>query len=159
MDKARAYRDALGRFPTGVALITLMDAGRARAMTVNSFSSVSLNPPLILWSVARDSLRYKAFRDAEAFAVNVLAADQEFLSNACARNDDLGASGAHFEIGAGGAPLVADAVARFECRRAAVHQGGDHDIILGEVVGFDAPRAAPALVFYQSGYYQAGLKE
>lgn len=159
MDKARAYRDALGRFPTGVALITLMDAGHARAMTVNSFSSVSLDPALILWSVARDSLRYAAFRDAEAFAVNVLGADQEFLSNACAQNDDLGASGAQFEIGAGGAPLVADAIARFECRRAAVHEGGDHDIILGEVIGFDAPREAPALVFYQSKYHAAGLKE
>ncbi|MFP4518017.1 MAG: flavin reductase family protein [Oceanicaulis sp.] len=159
MDKARAYRDALGRFPTGVALITLMDAGRARAMTVNSFSSVSLDPPLILWSVAQVSLRYAAFRDAERFAVNVLGADQEFLSNACAQNDDLGASGAQFTIGEGGAPLVEDAVARFECRRASVHVGGDHDIIIGEVTGFDAPRDAPALVFYRSAYHAAGRTE
>ncbi|MEQ8405318.1 MAG: flavin reductase family protein [Oceanicaulis sp.] len=159
MDKARAFRDALGRFPTGVALITLMDAGRARAMTVNSFSSVSLDPPLILWSVAKDSLRYAAFRDAEAFAVNVLGADQEFLSNACAQNDDLGASGAQFAAGANGAPVIDDAIARFECSRTAVHPGGDHDIIIGEVTGFDAPRDAPALVFYRSKYHAAGAKK
>lgn len=152
MDKARAFRDALGRFPTGVALITLMDAGRARAMTVNSFSSVSLDPPLILWSVARDSLRYTAFLEAPEFAVNVLGADQAFLSTACAQNDDLGASGAQWSVGANGAPLVEGAVARFECSRAAVHEGGDHDIIIGAVTGFDAPRDAPALVFYRSRY-------
>ncbi|MGJ3232320.1 MAG: flavin reductase family protein [Oceanicaulis sp.] len=159
MNKARAFRDALGRFPTGVALITLMDAGRARAMTVNSFSSVSLDPPLILWSVAKASLRYAAFRDAERFAVNVLGADQRFLSSACAQNDDLGASGAQFSAGANGAPLVEDAIARFECTRASVHGGGDHDIILGEVTAFDAPRDAPALVFYRSKYHAAGAKE
>lgn len=156
MDKARAFRDALGRFPTGVALITLMDAGRARAMTVNSFSSVSLDPPLILWSVARNSLRYTAFLEAPRFAVNVLGADQSSLSTACAQNDDLDASGARWSEGANGAPLVEGAVARFECSRAAVHGGGDHDIIIGEVTGFDALRDAPALVFYRSSYAVAG---
>lgn len=155
MDKARAFRDALGRFPTGVALITLFDEGRARAMTVNSFSSVSLDPPLILWSVARDSLRHAPFLNADVFAVNVLGADQQFLSTQCAQNDDLGASGAQWSTGESGAPLVDEAVARFECRRSAVHRGGDHDIIIGEVTHFDAPRDAPSLVFYRSGYAAA----
>ena len=86
MDIDRNYRDALGRFPTGVALVTLSDEGRALAMTVNSFSSVSLDPPLILWSVDHNSRRYELFRNTPRFAVNVLAADQEALSNACARN-------------------------------------------------------------------------
>jgi flavin reductase (DIM6/NTAB) family NADH-FMN oxidoreductase RutF len=76
----RAYRDALGRFPTGVALITLTENGRARALTVNSFSSVSLDPPLILWSLAQDSQRYERFLGAEQFAVNILAGDQQALS-------------------------------------------------------------------------------
>lgn len=156
MDKARAYRDALGRFPTGVALITLMDGGRARAMTVNSFSSVSLDPPLILWSVARDSLRYAPFVRAPLFAVNVLGADQGDLSTACAKDDDLSASGAQWREGANGAPLVTGAVARFECTLAAVHEAGDHDIIIGQVTAFDTPREAPALVFYRSGYRVAG---
>lgn len=121
MDRAREYRDALGLYPTGVALVTLLHDGAARAMTINSFASVSLDPPLILWSVARESLRYRLFRDAEAFAVNVLAADQEALATACAQSDDLQAAGAQWSLGEGGAPLVEGAVARLECVRDAVH--------------------------------------
>jgi flavin reductase (DIM6/NTAB) family NADH-FMN oxidoreductase RutF len=154
LHQARDFRDALGRFPTGVALVTTMEGGRARAMTVNSFASVSLDPPLVLWSLARDSFRYGLFRDAERFAINVLAADQIVLSGECARQDDLEASGAAWDLGAGGAPLVHDTVARFECIREAIHPGGDHEIIVGRVTGFDAPRDAPALVFYKSGYSQ-----
>ena len=156
MDIARQYRDALGRFPTGVALVALMHEGRALAMTVNSFSSVSLDPPLVLWSVDHRSGRYETFRDAQSFAINVLAADQEHLSNACARNDDLVASGAAWTIGREGAPLVDACVARFECVREAVHPAGDHDIIIGRVKAFDTPRTAPALVFHRSAYEQAG---
>ena len=76
MKRARAYRDALSRFPTGVTLVTTMDGQRACAMTVNSFSSVSLEPALILWSIARDSARYELFRNTPAFGINVLASDR-----------------------------------------------------------------------------------
>ena len=126
------------------------------AMTVNSFASVSLEPPLILWSVDRQGGRYRLFRDAPQFAVNVLAADQEALSVFCAGDDDLTASGAAWEAGESGAPLVEGCVARFECTRHAVHEAGDHDIIIGRVDSFDAPRTVPALVFHRSAYAQAG---
>lgn len=149
---ARAYRDALGVYPTGVALVTLMHEGRARAMTVNSFASVSLDPPLILWSIAKDSARYRTFLNAAVFAVNVLAADQGPLATACAQDDDLETAGAHWTPGEGGAPLVGGAVAQFECMREAVHPGGDHDIIVGRVSGFHQPHAGPALVFHRSAY-------
>lgn len=152
MKHARDFRDALGRFPTGVALVTVMEEGRARAMTVNSFASVSLDPPLVLWSLARDSFRYTLFHDVERFAINVLAADQIHLSGECARQDDLDASGAKWEVGPGGSPLVEGAVARFECAREAIHEAGDHDVVIGRVTYFDTPRKAPALVFYRSGY-------
>lgn len=152
MQTSRAFRDALGRFPTGVALVTILENGAARAMTINSFASVSLDPPLILWSLAQDSQRYEPFLRAEAFAINVLAADQQALSNACARDDDLAQSGAEWSPGKNGAPLVEGAIARFECRRFAVHPGGDHDIIVGEVTAFDTPRDAAALMFHRSGY-------
>lgn len=155
MNNGRDYRDALGLYPTGVALVTVMNAGSARAMTVNSFASVSLDPPLILWSVAKDSARHALFLNADAFAVNVLAADQEALATACAQDDDLEAGGGAWAAGEGGAPLVAGTVARFECVREAVHPGGDHDIIVGRVTGFDRPRAAPALVFHRSAYASA----
>ena len=150
----REFRDCLGRFPTGVALITVMDEGSARAMTINSFASVSLDPPLILWSLAKDSHRYDRFLNAENFAVNILAADQADLSAACARNDDLHASGGQWTLADNGAPLLSDAIARFECRRHAVMPGGDHEIILGEVLSADRPRNAEALVFVRSGYKQ-----
>jgi len=156
LDKTRAFRDALASFPTGVALVTMMDEGKATAMTVNSFASVSLEPPLILWSLARDSFRCAAFLNAGQFAVNVLAHDQRSLAEACAREDDLSASGARWTPGESGAPLVADTVARFECSRIAVHPGGDHDIIIGQVTRFDEPRKAPALVFFRSAYTRAG---
>ncbi|WP_233205038.1 flavin reductase family protein [Alkalicaulis satelles] len=156
MSTERAYRDALARFPTGVALVTRTEDGQGRAMTINSFASVSLSPRLVLWSLARDSLRYGAFLAAEHYAINVLAGDQAGLSAACALDDDMDAAGARWTPGAHGAPLVEGAIARFECTRVAVHPGGDHMIILGEVTAFDAPRAAPALVFHQSGYSQAG---
>ena len=155
MSKAREYRDALGLYPTGVALVTLMQGRSPRAMTVNSFASVSLDPPLILWSLARDSRRYNVFLDAQTFAVNVLAADQQGLANACAQNDDLAAADAAWSLGPAGAPLVDGAVARFECQREAVHPAGDHDIIVGRVVGFDRPRTSPSLVFHRSSYASA----
>jgi flavin reductase (DIM6/NTAB) family NADH-FMN oxidoreductase RutF len=152
----RAYRDALGCFPTGVALVTRSESGDARAMTINSFASVSLRPRLVLWSLARGSERFEAFVNAEHYAINVLAADQATLSSACAMSDDLVSSGGRWTPGAHGAPLVEGAIARFECTRAAVHPGGDHVIIVGEVTAFDMPRRAPALVFHKSMYGQAG---
>jgi flavin reductase (DIM6/NTAB) family NADH-FMN oxidoreductase RutF len=152
----RAYRDALGCFPTGVALVTRAEGGEARAMTINSFASVSLRPRLVLWSLARDSERFEAFAGAQHYAINVLAADQGALSSACAMTDDLASAGGRWTPGANGAPLVEGAIARFECTRAAVHPGGDHVIIVGEVTGFDMPRQAPALVFHKSMYGQAG---
>jgi len=152
----RAYRDALGCYPTGVALVTRADQGGARAMTINSFASVSLTPRLVLWSLDRGSDRFDAFLAAEHYAINVLAADQSQLSSACAMTDDLVSAGGRWAPGVNGAPLVAGAIAWFECTRVAVHPGGDHVIIVGEVTGFDMPRQAPALVFHKSVYGQSG---
>lgn len=156
MTQDRAYRDALGCFPTGVALVTHAETGAARAMTINSFASVSLSPRLVLWSLARESERFAAFAAVQHYAINVLAADQGALSSACAMTDDLASAGGRWAPGANGAPLVEGAIARFECTRVAVHPGGDHVIIVGEVSGFDVPRQAPALVFHKSMYGQAG---
>lgn len=155
MDTARTFRDALGCYPTGVALVTVLEEGRARALTINSFASVSLEPPLVLWSLDRASLRYDQFASAPHFAINVLGADQEALALACARDDDLGRAGGQWVEGATGVPLVRDAIARFECTLDAVHEGGDHIIIVGRVAAFDRPRTAPALVFHRSVFAAA----
>jgi flavin reductase (DIM6/NTAB) family NADH-FMN oxidoreductase RutF len=152
----RAYRDALACYPTGVAIITHMREGQARGMTINSFASVSLSPRLVLWSLGRDSERFEPYSAAEHYAINVLAADQRALSSACAMTDKLEAAGGRWTPGANGAPLLEDAIARFECTRVAVHPGGDHVIIVGEVTAFDRPREVPALVFHRSTYGQSG---
>ena len=154
MSKSRAFRDALGRYPTGVTLVTTYRDGVAMGMTVNSFASVSLDPMLVLWSVDRASERYEIFRDAGAYAINVLAHDQFEWASLCAQNPDLKAN----NVGWSGdvAPLVDAAVARFSCRRHAVYPGGDHDIIVGEVVELDSPRDVAALEFYCGGYSSAG---
>lgn len=158
MDKARSLRDAFGTYPTGVTLITLMEQGKALAMTVNSFASVSLDPALILWSVDKRGNRYETFRDAERFAVNILAADQQALANACAAEAELDRTGVQWTAGANGAPLVAGAITHLECERFAVHPAGDHDIIVGRITALDRPREAPALVFHRSGYGKSDIR-
>lgn len=154
MIDSRAFRDALGRYPTGVTIVTAYAGDRAVGMTVNSFASVSLDPPLVLWSVETATERYEIFRDAETYAINVLAADQAGLAHACALEPDL--RNCYAAWTGEQAPLIDGAVARFVCRRQAVHPGGDHEIIVGEVVDMDTPRDVPALVFYTSTYCEPG---
>ena len=154
MKRQRAFREALSRFPTGVTLVATMDGRRARAMTVNSFSSVSLEPALVLWSLGRDSARYALFRHAPTFGINVLAFDQVELSTRCARQDDLNGAGAQWIERESGEVFVEGAIARFDCRVTAVHEAGDHEIIVAQVLDFDTPREAPALVFNRSAYGQ-----
>lgn len=154
MTDSRSFRDALGRYPTGVAIVTAYDGGRAVGMTVNSFASVSLEPPLVLWSLERGTTRYAPFRQAVRYAINVLAADQAGLAHACALEADLRAC--HADWTDDEAPLIDGAVARFLCRQEAIHQGGDHDIIVGAVTRYDMLRDAPALVFYRSTYCEPG---
>ena len=130
----RTLRDALGCFATGVTVVTGVDPhGKPIGMTVNSFASVSLDPPLVLWSPAKNSSRYPAFSGATHFAIHVLSADQDVLSARFTRNgrafDDL-----DWEINDEGVPVIPGTLARFECRQAAAHDAGDHTIIVGEVL-------------------------
>ncbi|MCC5980267.1 MAG: flavin reductase family protein [Oceanicaulis sp.] len=156
MDKARAFRDALACYPTGVAIVTVRDDNAARALTINSFASVSLDPPLVLWSLDRASERYAQFAHADHFAINVLAADQEALAMACARLDNLEDAGGRWTAGQTGAALIDGALSRFECALQAVHEGGDHIIIVGRVLAFDQPRHDAALVFHRSVFANTG---
>lgn len=150
----RDYRDALGRYPTGVTVVTAFDDGRPVGITVNSFASVSLQPRLILWSLGRDSVRFEAFARTDAFAVNILAADQEAIAVACAVQGDLPEGG--WIAGAHRAPLLTGALARLQCRTHARHEGGDHLIIVGEVLAYDMGPDAPALTYHRSGYGLSG---
>lgn len=128
----RAFRSALGRFATGVTVVTTRSERGPIGITANSFASVSLDPPLILWCPARASRRFGAFAGAGGFALHVLGAEQEALARRfAARGDDF--AGLAWHSGAEGVPLLDGCLARFECTTEAVHDAGDHAIVVGRV--------------------------
>jgi enoyl-CoA hydratase/carnithine racemase/flavin reductase (DIM6/NTAB) family NADH-FMN oxidoreductase RutF len=146
----KTYRDALGQFATGVTIITARDAdNRPVGVTANSFNSVSLDPPLILWSLAKTSRSMPAFEQAADFAVHILASDQDALSNRFAsRSADKFAG---LDIGDDGPPLLDGCTARFRCKTRHSYEGGDHIIFVGEVMGFEHDEKPPLL--YHNGDY------
>ncbi|CAI8968942.1 flavin oxidoreductase [Pseudomonas jessenii] len=149
---SRAFRRALGNFATGVTVVTAADHdGRKVGVTANSFNSVSLDPPLILWSIDKRSTSHDVFAAATHFAVNVLAADQIDLSNNFARPKDDRFAGIEYESGHGGAPILADCSARFQCEKYQQVDGGDHWIMIGKVVAFDDFGRSP-LLYHQGAY-------
>jgi len=151
---ARDFRRALGTFPTGVCLITTLGPDSQRAgLTANSFSSVSLDPPMVLWSLARTASSAPVFRDAEYFAINVLSKTDAALSSHFARPgvDKFSAFAERFTPGLGGAPVLEGAVASFECHSRHRYYGGDHIIVIGVVERYAYSAAAP-LVFHRGRY-------
>lgn len=153
-DGHRALRTALGAFATGVTVVTTLDPeGRAIGLTVNSFNTVSLEPPLVLWSLSRASPNLEAFLRAGHFAVNVLAADQQALSERFARRGADKFAGLDWREGLGGAPLLPGCCAILECRNETQHPGGDHLIFIGRVEGCSRSGEAP-LVFHGGRYRQ-----
>lgn len=148
----QAFRAALGTFTTGVTIITTRTQdGESIGITVNSFNSVSLSPPLVLWSLAKSARSLPAFSDANFWNVHVLSADQEALSGQFARQCEDKFAGVELEDGISKAPLLKDCTARFQCRTAFSYEGGDHIIFVGEVMAYDHSERPP-LVF-QSGQY------
>ncbi len=151
---AAEFRRALGTFPTGVAIITTREPdGKPVGLTCNSFSSVSLEPPLVLWSLRNASKSMDAFRRAKGFAINVLAEDQSKLSARFANGSITDKfEGVGHTDGFGGVPLIDDCVARFHCTTFAQHDAGDHVIFIGKVERFEHGRAQDPLVFYKGAY-------
>jgi flavin reductase (DIM6/NTAB) family NADH-FMN oxidoreductase RutF len=152
----RSYRDALGRFATGVTVITVATDDGPVGMTVNSFASVSLDPALVLWSINRTSARHDVFREADHFAIHVLAQEQQQLAVDFAR-DAQAFRDEDWVIGEECLPLATRALARFECAREVVHDGGDHSIIIGRVLRFSHRPGQPLI--FASGRFDtiAGL--
>ncbi len=149
---ALAFRTALGSFVTGVTIVTTRDAGgHDIGLTANSFNSVSLDPPMILWSLALTSSNLAAFRQATWWAVHVLSSSQETLSGRFASKGADKFAGVTVMRGPGDIPLLEDCAARFVCRTAFEYEGGDHAIFVGEVLSFDRAGHAP-LVYHQGRY-------
>lgn len=146
------FRNALGMFATGVTVVTTQHPdGRPAGLAVNSFASVSLDPPLVLWSIAETSSLYRVFCEAEWFAVNVLTGAQEALSHIFAGKAADRFAGLDLREGLGGVPLLSDCAAHFECRTEARHPGGDHTILIGRAERFQYQSTAPLL--FHAGRY------
>ena len=154
----RDFRQALGAFATGVTIVTARaGGGEPVGITANSFNSVSLDPPMVLWSLAKNARSLPVFEHADAWNVHVLANDQEALSNRFARAGEDKFAGLELDAGQTDAPLIPGCSARFQCRSAFRYEGGDHVIFVGEVVGYDrTPR--PPLLYVTGGYALAARK-
>jgi flavin reductase (DIM6/NTAB) family NADH-FMN oxidoreductase RutF len=150
-----AFRDALGHFPTGVTVVTAHASGRDPvAMTVSSFNSVSLDPPLILFSVSRSAPSLQALLDADTFGVSVLRREQTDLSGRFAGMASDKWTGVQCRMGESGCPLIGPCLATFECAPFGVHEGGDHLIIVGRVLCFETADEGEPLVFFRGKYHQ-----
>ena len=153
----RAFRDALGRFATGVALVTAAPEDEPTGLIVNSLTSVSVEPPLILFCPSRSSVTWSRMRRAGRFAVNVLGRDVEaFAARAAAPGSDRFA-GVAWTPGRGGAPLLTHALASLECEIVGEHPGGDHWIVIGRVDDLHLSSTGEPLIFFQGGFH--GLQE
>jgi len=149
---AREFRDALSTFATGVTIITAKNAdGESVGMTASSFNSVSMDPPLVLWSVTKKAMSAPAFKDAEYYAIHVLGADQIDISNRFAKSGADKFSDTDHSIDANNVPIISDCASRFDCKQYAVHDGGDHWIILGEVLNFE--RTKKQILVFAGGSY------
>lgn len=157
MIDTRRFRQTLGCFPTGVAIATTKGAaGQPVGLTVSSFNSVSLNPPLILWSLDEDSDSWDSFNAATHFAINILSAEQAELCNRFSATLDDRFEGQGWQAGTGGVPVLDGVLAVLECRVWARYPGGDHVILVGEVLAHSSDPEKSPLVY--AGGQLTGLR-
>lgn len=154
-DDQKNYRKALGSFGTGVAVVTAKGEKGPIALTINSFSSVSLEPPLILWSIDQKSNNFEDFCRVKHFAVHVLSADQRALSDHFAQTGDNKFASIHWEYDESNVPCMVDYLTRFQCQSLDVHQIGDHRTIVARVLQYSHKGGQP-LLFVQGRYHTPG---
>lgn len=154
------FRHALGQFATGVTVVTAINpAGGLVGLTVSSFNSVSMSPPLVLWSLALKSGSMAALLACRHYAINVLSAEQTALANQFATKDIDRFAGVQWHPGQHGAPLIEGAVATFECFNRSRHEEGDHIIFVGEVERCSHRDQADPLLYHGGAFYTSGLRE
>lgn len=147
----RALRQCLGQFGTGVTVITTQVGAKRYGVTANSFAAVSLDPPLVLWSIKRTSRSFEAFQAASHFAINILGSNQIDISQSFSSQEDDKFAGVDCAAGKTGMPMVAGSIGTLECQVEARHEGGDHIIIVGRVLHFER-HPGDALLFSQGRY-------
>ncbi|NRB02506.1 MAG: flavin reductase family protein [Rhodobacteraceae bacterium] len=150
---SQTLRRAFGMFPTGVTLVTTHSAIGPLGMTANSFSSVSLDPPLIQWSIAKHSRRHDAFAQAQYFAIHILAADQIDIARTFSK-DGTAFAALNWRLDDNGVPVIAGTSARFDCKTYATHLAGDHTLILGEVLNAEASDTEQSLAYARGRFAQ-----
>lgn len=148
----RELRNALGQFATGVAIVTASVAGNRLGSTISSFNSVSLDPPLVLFSLIGKSLGFAQWKSAEAFGISILRESQRDLSNRFAKAGTEKWTGVTELYGKNGAPLLDGCVAHFECEPYAIHEGGDHEIFVCRVTDFQSTLGPAPLIFFAGKY-------
>lgn len=151
---AEQFRDVMGRFASGVTVVTTENDGGYAGFTASSFSSVSLDPPLVLVCLGRDAACHDAFVDGAGFAVNILAADQADLSVRFSSDIDDRFEGVPHAPWVTGAPILGGVLAAIDCRLHAVHDGGDHSILVGRVERLGPVAADAEPLLYYRGAYQ-----
>jgi flavin reductase (DIM6/NTAB) family NADH-FMN oxidoreductase RutF len=148
----RSLRSALGNFATGITVITAVDEnGEPQGMTANSFSSVSLDPPLVSWCVGHESRLYTLFQNTRYFAVNILTQNQEYASQLFAEPSDNKFEQVSWHEGINGLPLLDDSPCQFQCEIEHRYSGGDHTILIGRVLEFSSQPMSP-LIFHNGQY-------
>jgi len=149
---SRSFRDALGTFPTGVAVVTASGSESHIGITVNSFTSVSLDPPLVLWCMDRRSQRHDAFIAAPGFTISILGTKHREVSSRLAKPGEHALDGLPLKPTELGPPGLAEALAIFECARESTLPGGDHTILVGRVLRFSRSNAGAPLVYHRGKY-------
>jgi len=158
MIHASAFKEAMGRFPSGVVIATTLDReGKPWGFTASSFSSVSLDPPLVLVCLAKTAECHAAFVAARLFSINILAADGEALARRFAMRGARKFDGDEFFVGEHGLPVIRTAVAALVCRKFADYDGGDHTIIVGEVQSVNHVAAGDAMVYFRRKFWRLAV--
>ncbi len=157
-DQYRPLKDAFGRFATGIGVAACKtEKNGFAAITINSFTSVSLDPPLVLWCIEKRASVYPDFMATDSYSISILGADQKATSERFARYEPESLTGEEIDIWDTGAPLLKGRIAGFDCKISMRHKAGDHVILVGEVVRFDSADGAP-LVYFASNYH-AGVED
>jgi 3-hydroxy-9,10-secoandrosta-1,3,5(10)-triene-9,17-dione monooxygenase reductase component len=148
----KRFRSVLGHFATGVTIVTALDDGEPVGLAANSFTAVSLDPPLVLFCVAHSSSTWPRIERAGTFAVNILGEGHEELSDLFARPGADRFAATPWRPGVSGAPVLEDAIAYLDCEFEAEYPGGDHRIVVGRVLDLDMREGARPLLFFRGGY-------
>ena len=146
------FRNVLGHFPTGVTAVTAVNEGKPIGMAIGSFTSVSLEPPLVAFLPGKESGSWKEIREAGSFCVNVMGHDQLEVCGVMASRAEDKFADVDWSPASSGSPIIAGSVAYIDCEIEAVHDGGDHDIVIGRVLGLEVMDRKSPLVFFQGSY-------